>query len=86
VKPEAVNLTEAQKQFFINDHNSIRNTIALGKLKGKWTNFYPAVRMAKMTWDDDLAHLAQLNSMQCKMVIFLLNHLETGTILKVVGP
>lgn len=68
MKPEAVNLTETQKQQFLDAHNSFRNMIALGQVKGKWVHLYPAERMAKLTWDDDLAYLASLNAKQCTMV------------------
>lgn len=42
-------------------HNEKRNLIAGGQLPG----FLPAVRMATMEWDDELAEMAALNAVTC---------------------
>lgn len=51
------------KQLIVHQHNKKRNLLAGGKLDG----FVAACRLATMQWDDELAKLAVLNVMQCKM-------------------
>jgi hypothetical protein len=58
-----VDLTESDINLILVEHNGFRNKIASGKQKG----FKPATRMATMIWNDELAKLAELNVMQCKM-------------------
>ena len=47
----------------LKSHNDKRNQIAGGQLNG----FLPAVQMAEMQWDNELAQLAVLNVKQCVM-------------------
>lgn len=47
----------------LSSHNIKRNTIAGGNLAG----YLPAVRMAQMQWNTELAYLASLNVKQCIM-------------------
>jgi hypothetical protein len=51
-------------QLLVDGHNKYRNIVASGNLAG----FSPARRMAKQTWDSQLAQFADLNTKQCKMV------------------
>jgi Cysteine-rich secretory protein family len=50
-------------QLLVDGHNKYRNMIALGKVSG----FQSAKRMAKVTWNNELAKLAELNTKQCDM-------------------
>lgn len=45
----------------LDNHNELRNKIALGKQNG----FAPAERMVQTVWSKELALLAQLNSRRC---------------------
>lgn len=54
----------AQRQLLLNLHNGYRNQVASGGLSG----FLPAYRMAQVTWSDEMAWLAELNTKQCAMV------------------
>lgn len=56
-------MTESLKKFIVEAHNDKRNIIAGGEDK----SLKPACRMATMEWDDELASLAELNVLQCKM-------------------
>lgn len=56
-------LNTKEKNLFVNSHNSLRNKIAWGKHKG----FPTASKMLTLKWDDELASLASLNVMKCKM-------------------
>lgn len=56
-------LEQKEKNIFVNHHNSVRNKLAWGKHKG----FPTASKMLTLQWDDELATLASLNVMQCKM-------------------
>lgn len=58
-----VDLTESDINLILVEHNGFRNKIASGKQRG----FKPATKMATMIWNDELAKLAELNVMQCKM-------------------
>lgn len=58
-----VQLNQKQKNLFVNHHNSKRNLISWGKHKG----FPTASKMLTLQWDDELAMLASLNVMQCRM-------------------
>lgn len=64
VSPRSIKLTPEQIELFLDLHNAYRNKIASGKLPG----FLPAKKMAKVTWNDELAMLADLNTKQCKIV------------------
>ncbi|XP_017474138.1 PREDICTED: venom allergen 5-like, partial [Rhagoletis zephyria] len=55
-------LTQETKNLIVSAHNTKRNTVAGGS-----TALEPACRMATMTWDDELAFLAELNVKQCQM-------------------
>ncbi|KAL1398227.1 hypothetical protein pipiens_009131 [Culex pipiens pipiens] len=53
--------TDAEKQLLVDLHNEYRNKVAKGEL-----DWLPkAANMVAMSWDDDLAYLAELNSNQC---------------------
>lgn len=56
-------LNTSEKTLFLNSHNSVRNKIAWGKYKG----FPTASKMLTLQWDDELASLASLNVMKCKI-------------------
>ncbi|CAO1398850.1 unnamed protein product [Diamesa serratosioi] len=58
-----VKLTKDHKDTILHTHNYLRNKIAGGKQRG----YCSASRMATLTWDDELAYLATLNVLQCKM-------------------
>ncbi|XP_055912972.1 antigen 5 like allergen Cul n 1-like [Eupeodes corollae] len=57
-----VPMTNALKNAILHSHNSKRQLIASGGLKG----FMSAAKMKCMQWDDELARLAALNIMTCK--------------------
>ena len=69
VSPAAVRLTATQMQLIVDGHNSNRNFVASGNL----VTLLPARRMAKMSWDSQLAQFAELNTRQCRMVRFEIN-------------
>lgn len=50
-------MKEEYKNALVDVHNKYRNSIALGEIE----HYGPAVRMAKMHWDNDLAYTAQFN-------------------------
>lgn len=50
------------KSVVVDAHNNYRNQIATGKIPG----YKPAVKMATMVWDDELAKIAALNVKTCK--------------------
>ncbi|XP_037818696.1 antigen 5 like allergen Cul n 1-like [Lucilia sericata] len=56
-------MTESLKKLIVKAHNEKRNIVAGGDVK----HLKPACRMATMEWDDELASLAELNVLQCKM-------------------
>lgn len=56
-------ITDDYKKILVDTHNEKRNLIA----GGGDAKLSPACRMATMEWDDELANLAALNVMQCKM-------------------
>ena len=58
-------MTSARMKQFLDAHNTYRNMVSTGQLSG----FLPARRMAKLIWNDELAHTAELNTKQCRMVI-----------------
>lgn len=58
-----IQLNDIQKRSVVDAHNSLRNEIALGMKKG----FKSASKMLTMSWDEELANLAALNVMKCKM-------------------
>ncbi|CAD7087250.1 unnamed protein product [Hermetia illucens] len=57
-----VNITRF-KNLIVYNHNLYRHRVASGSMK----RFRPAERMTTMLWDDELAYLAALNSITCKM-------------------
>ncbi|EDW86489.1 uncharacterized protein Dwil_GK14741 [Drosophila willistoni] len=61
--PVAVTFNAAEKATILDKHNTMRNTLASGKLSG----YKAAKRMATMRWNDELAKLAALNTKQCEM-------------------
>lgn len=76
-------LKQNEIDLILREHNAFRNKVALGKQKGfrsgkrrikfhfsvfsKKNKNFPATRMATMTWNEELAKLAELNVKQCKM-------------------
>lgn len=63
-RPKLIKFTPSEKQILLEEHNWFRNAVALGELRGYAT----AARMARITWNDELAKLAELNVRQCQMV------------------
>lgn len=60
---KVVPLNSHWKSYIIHMHNHFRNSVASGDVKG----FTGAVRMGVVSWDDELAYLAELNAKQCKI-------------------
>lgn len=60
-KAKVVEVTEEYKKIMLDEHNKYRSTVATGGVK--WLP--KAKQMATMTWDDELAQLAQLNAYRC---------------------
>lgn len=60
---EKRDITDSLKKLIVDMHNEKRDIIAGGGEK----SLKPACRMATMEWDDELAALAELNVLQCKM-------------------
>ncbi|CAG9765266.1 unnamed protein product [Ceutorhynchus assimilis] len=54
-------VTEQEKQIIINDHNKMRQSVALGQIGGQ----PPASNMMEMKWDDELANRAQWWAASC---------------------
>lgn len=63
MNPSQVAITADLRNQILQQHNSLRNRIALGQEP----RFNTARRMAQMVWNDDLAFLAELNTKQCQM-------------------
>ncbi|XP_030377801.1 venom allergen 3-like [Scaptodrosophila lebanonensis] len=61
--PIAVAITPALRTQIVRGHNIRRQRLAAGNLPG----FRPAVRMAPVRWNNELAQLAALNVKQCVM-------------------
>ncbi|KAG4074792.1 hypothetical protein HA402_006431 [Bradysia odoriphaga] len=57
-----VNMTNSMKYFILNKHNQLRSFVAMGQIDG----YDSADSMAQMTWDDELANLAEMNVKTCK--------------------
>ncbi|KAG5679857.1 hypothetical protein PVAND_009394 [Polypedilum vanderplanki] len=59
-------MTPIVQEIILDRHNYYRNQVAGGSVVG-YENVVlpPAVRMASMRWDNDLAHFALLNARQC---------------------
>lgn len=57
----AITMDEEMQKFILDKHNSYRNALAGGNIKG----FATASAMTEMQWDSELANLASLNAMQC---------------------
>lgn len=63
-----VPLNESNINSILDLHNQLRSNLALGELTGLDNiTFKPAIRMATLKWDNELADLALLNAYQCKM-------------------
>lgn len=62
-KSYLVNITDELKEYIVHAHNKRRNLVAGGDVP----NHDAACRMGTMQWDPELARLATLNVMQCKM-------------------
>ncbi|XP_067641998.1 antigen 5 like allergen Cul n 1-like [Eurosta solidaginis] len=56
-------MTNEFKQLFLHEHNYYRNEIAEGS---KYLR--PAIAMATLEWDDELAYFAELNVKQCTIL------------------
>lgn len=54
-------MTKEIQDALVEVHNHYRNQVALGKEP----NFPAATNMAALTWDDELAQLAELNVRRC---------------------
>ncbi|CRL03988.1 CLUMA_CG017107, isoform A [Clunio marinus] len=63
VNPRELSLTSTQKNLILDTFNQKRNQIAAGG----FGVFLPAKRMARVTWNDQLAWLASLNVRSCQM-------------------
>ncbi|XP_030386692.1 venom allergen 3-like [Scaptodrosophila lebanonensis] len=61
--PVLVPMTLGLRRLILRAHNTRRNQLAGGNLRG----FPSALRMATMLWDEELARLADLNVRQCTM-------------------
>lgn len=59
---EFIKITPEIAAAIVSVHNKWRNQQALGQTP----NYEPAVRMATMTYDDELAELAELNVRKCE--------------------
>ena len=63
-----VPLNQSNIDSILDLHNQLRNNLALGEVIGLDNiSFKPAIRMATLQWDNELADLALLNAYQCKM-------------------
>ncbi|XP_026475501.1 venom allergen 5-like [Ctenocephalides felis] len=63
-----MNLGAAEQKFVLDEHNNYRSIVAKGQAKNAAGQNLPAAKnMNELVWDDDLAHLAYLNVLQCKM-------------------
>ena len=60
---EVIELDDYQKRLILHMHNQHRSTIAEGRTPG----FPPATKMGALKWDDELAYLAELNTMSCEI-------------------
>ncbi|XP_054730468.1 antigen 5 like allergen Cul n 1-like [Anastrepha obliqua] len=60
--PAMITLTQENKNFIVNAHNTKRDLVA-----GGHTQLEMACRMATMQWDDELAYLAALNVRRCEI-------------------
>lgn len=69
ISPVAYKFTNGQKNLLVDLHNRYRNQVASGELPG----FSPARRMAKLTWNNQLAYFAELNTKTCKMASLNVN-------------
>ncbi|XP_055370746.1 antigen 5 like allergen Cul n 1-like [Condylostylus longicornis] len=56
-------MTSQMRAAFLHHHNSLRSQVAMGHVRG----YPPATRMATMSWSDELANLAALNTYQCEI-------------------
>ncbi|KAH8394887.1 hypothetical protein KR222_008617 [Zaprionus bogoriensis] len=59
-----VRITRERRQMILREMNNYRDRIARGDLMG----FSPAVRMATLQWDPELASFAELNVKRCGLV------------------
>lgn len=63
-----VPLNQSNIDSILDLHNQLRSKLALGEVTGlNNITFKPAIRMATLKWDNELADLALLNAYQCKM-------------------
>ncbi|XP_063697472.1 antigen 5 like allergen Cul n 1-like [Culicoides brevitarsis] len=58
---KAIKIDKTLQALILEKHNTLRNEIAGGKIRG----YKSAAAMAEMTWDKDLAKLAAKNAMTC---------------------
>ncbi|XP_053689096.1 antigen 5 like allergen Cul n 1-like [Sabethes cyaneus] len=65
--PRMIKITNQYKNLILNQHNSLRNTLASGKMSSTYGTFPSAKKMPKLKWNDELAKLAELNVKQCEM-------------------
>lgn len=60
-KAKKIDVTDEYKKIILDEHNKYRSTVATGGVK--WLP--KAKQMVTMSWDDELAQLAQLNANRC---------------------
>lgn len=64
--PQAIVFTQAQINQIVSGHNTWRNNVAGGTIRGFNNAILPtATRMARMVWHSELAHFADLNTRRC---------------------
>lgn len=60
--PELMPMTDRRKSLILDLHNTVRNRVARGSLKG----YKPAESMNMLKWDSELEYLASLNVATCR--------------------
>lgn len=61
---KVVRMNGELRDMIVNTLNTYRSKVATGAIKGG--AFGTAARMATLTWNDDLAHLAERNARKCR--------------------
>ncbi|KAL7631363.1 UNVERIFIED_CONTAM: hypothetical protein RMT77_018330 [Armadillidium vulgare] len=61
-------VTEEEKIFYVEYHNSLRNEFATGKAASENNLFFPtAANMEEIVWDEELANMAEAKVKRCSM-------------------